>query len=101
MSKHTLVEWHDHMQQEWVPTEKDHRLHELAKRYHDKTEAYDRTVCTGPILHGSIQPASSRELVLINSNAHKVWRQIEEEAARHGITQDEMWRAITKAEGKP
>jgi hypothetical protein len=79
---------------EWVPTEKDNKLHELAKRYHDETEAYDRTVCTGPIVRDSIQPASSRELAQINRHAHQVLRQIEKEAESHGISQAEVWRAI-------
>jgi hypothetical protein len=79
---------------EWVPTEKDRRLYDLAKRYHDETEAYDRTVCSGPLLHGSIQPASTYEAALINRNAHAVLRRIREEAAGHGISTAELWKAI-------
>ena len=79
---------------EWTPTEKDNKLYELAKRYHDETESYDRTVCTGPIVDGSIQPFGPRQAVLINRNANKVFQQIKEEAARHGIDFAEMWRAI-------
>ena len=79
---------------EWTPTEKDNKLHELAKRYHDETEAYDRTVCTGPIVHGSIQPYGGRQTVLITQNARQVFLRIEAEAARHGISKAEMWRAI-------
>lgn len=79
---------------EWVPTEKDRRLYDLAKRYRDETEAYDRTVCSGPILHGSIMPASAQETALITRNARKVFLQIADEAARHNISTAEMWRAI-------
>jgi phosphoribosylaminoimidazole-succinocarboxamide synthase len=79
---------------EWTPTEKDDKLRELALRYHAKTEAYDRTVCTGPIVDGSIQPFGPRQAALINRNANKVFQQIKEEAARHGIDFAEMWRAI-------
>ena len=79
---------------EWQPTEKDLKTVELAERYHHETEAYDRTVCTGPVVRGSIQPASSRELAQINRHAHQVLRRIEKEAESHGISQAEVWRAI-------
>jgi hypothetical protein len=80
--------------QEWTPSEKDRKLHELAKRYHDETEAFDRTVCTGPIIEGSIRPVGYRELAQINRNADEVRRRIFEEAERHDIGRDEMRRAI-------
>jgi hypothetical protein len=79
---------------EWTPTEKDKTLHELAKRYHDETESYDRTVCTGPIVRGSIQAANSRELALINRNARPVFDRIAREAASHGISKIELWHAV-------
>ena len=79
---------------EWTPTEKENKLQELALRYHAETEAYDRTVCTGPIVHGSIQPYGGRQTVLINQNAQQVFQRIEAEAARHDISRAELWRAI-------
>jgi hypothetical protein len=77
-----------------VPTEKDNKLHELAKRYHDETEASDRTVCTGPIVRGSIQPFRPWEMVAINRNARQVFDRIAQEAARHDISRAELWRAV-------
>ena len=79
---------------EWTPTEKDNKLHELAKRYHDETEAYDRTVCTGPIVRDSIQAANSRELAQINRNARQVFDRIAREAASHDISKAELWHAV-------
>lgn len=79
---------------DWTPTEKDRLLYELAKRYHDETEAYDRTVCTGPIVRGSIRPVYPRETVLINRNAQRVFDGIAREAAAHGINRAELWRAV-------
>ena len=79
---------------EWTSSEKDNKLHELAKRYHDETEAYDRTVCTGPIVRGSIMPVYPRETVLINRNAQRVFDGIAREAAAHGINRAELWRAV-------
>jgi len=79
---------------EWTPTEKDNKLHELAKRYHDETEAYDRTVCTGPIVRGSIQPFRPWEMAAINRNARQVFDRIAQEAAAHDISRAELWRAV-------
>ena len=53
-----MNEW----QQEWQPTERDNRLHELATRYHAECEAYDQTVCTGPMGQDGIMPATPHEM---------------------------------------
>jgi hypothetical protein len=34
----------------------------LAEDYHRVTEEYDRAVCTGPIINGSIRPACTAEI---------------------------------------
>lgn len=86
-----MNEW----QQEWQPTERDNRLHELATRYHTECESYDQTVCTG---HGII-PANQREMALINRNARAVRKSLEEEAQREGIGREELSRAISKWHG--
>lgn len=83
-------------EQTWRLSEQDRKAKELAKRYHDEAEAYDRTICTGPILNGSIQPANAHEFALINSNAYKLRRQILEEAEAAGISKDTMRRAIVR-----
>jgi hypothetical protein len=82
--------------QEWAPTEHARKAHELAERYHRETEEYDRTVCTGPIRDGSIMPRDYREFGLVNRNAHKVRRQIMEEAAQAGIDAHYMARTISR-----
>jgi len=90
-----MNEW----QQEWRPTERDNRLHELATRYHTECEAYDRTVCTGSTGQDGIMPATPREMGLINRNAHAVRKSLEEEAQREGIWREELARAISKWHG--
>jgi hypothetical protein len=80
--------------QEWAPTEHELKAYELAERYHAETEAYDRTVCTGPIRDGSIMPRDYREFGLVNRNAMKVRKQIMEEAAMAGIDAQYMARII-------
>lgn len=78
------------------PPEQDPRIAELAERYHHETEAYDRTVCSGPILHGLVMPANGREFVLINKNARLALRQVLAEAAQAGIPRLDMQRAISR-----
>lgn len=56
-------------QTDFTPTESERRLSSAAEQYVTETEAYDRTVCTGPIRHGSIMPATTREHSLVNRNA--------------------------------
>ena len=90
-----MNEW----QQEWQPTERDNRLHELATRYHTECEAYDQTVCTGLAWEDGIMPATLHEMVLINRNANTVRRSLEEEAQREGIGREELSLAIRKWHG--
>lgn len=58
-------------QSDFTPTESERRLSAAAEKYVVETEAYDRSVCTGPIRHGGIMPATSREIVLVNRNAKR------------------------------
>lgn len=90
-----MNEW----QQEWQLTERDNRLHELATRYHTECEAYDQTVCTGPMGQDGIMPANPHEMALINRNAHAVRKALEEEAQREGIGREELARTISKWRG--
>lgn len=75
-------------------TEKNRKLHEYAKSYHEQTEAFDRTVCTGPIVNGSIMAATTREAALSSRNARRVRGEIALQAVEHGISSDELNRAI-------
>ena len=81
-------------EQEWWPSEHECKAAELAARYHRETEAYDRTVCTGPIRDGAVTPIGPHEMALVNRNAIKVREQIMHEAAQHGISRQDMARAI-------
>jgi hypothetical protein len=87
-------EYRKQHEQEWQPTERELKAVELAERYHHEAEAYYRTVCTGPVLHGSVMPADHRELALVNGNAARLRKQIMTEAATHGISPQDMARAI-------
>ena len=74
-------------------TDRDLKLNELAMRYHTETEAFDRTVCTGPIIRGSILPNGGKELAAISRNARAVFERLCGEAAEHGISRSDLWRA--------
>lgn len=67
---------------------------ELADRYHKLAEEFDRSVCTGPIVDGSIIPATSHELAIINFNAARLLRNLMQEAAMLGVSRQELMRAI-------
>lgn len=84
---------------EWQPSERDNRLHELATRYHTECETYDQTVCTGPIGQDGIMPANPHEMAMSCRNAHAVRKRLTEEAAREGIGREELARAISKWQG--
>lgn len=90
-----MNEYHKQYEQEWQITAQELKCLELAERYHREAEAYDRTVCTGPIRDGSVMPIGQHELVLVNRNAIKVRKRVMDEAAQHGISRKEMARAIS------
>lgn len=70
------------------------KIHELAKRYHEETEAFDRTVCTGPIINGAIMPMNPSEFALVLKNSILVREKIMIEAKAAGISSRDMKRAI-------
>lgn len=70
-------------------------LRQLAERYFNATEEFDRQVCTGEPRHGLAMPANGYERRLINQNA-KNWRErIENEARELGFDRKELNRAIS------
>lgn len=71
-------------------------LYRLARQYLDECEAYDRTVCTGPIRNGEILPATTYELALINRNAVEVLERVRREAEGLGISRVELGREIRR-----
>lgn len=52
------------------------RLLNLAQRYVDETQAYDRTVCTGPVRHDGIMPVTRHEFALVNRNARQTMERL-------------------------
>lgn len=82
--------------QEWVQSDRDRTLCELAQRYHREAEAFDRTVCTGPIINGAIMPIHPSEVAAISGNAIKLRKRFMLEAEFVGISRAELSRAISR-----
>lgn len=78
----------------FTPTEKDQRLHELAKQYHEETEAYDRTVCSSKNKRGVAMPVDYYEHGLINRNALRVRKRLLDENPEIG--REELHMAISR-----
>lgn len=73
---------------------KELRLQELALEYHARAEAYDRTVCTGPVVRGAVMPNTYEELRLINHHASDLRDRLGAQAGTLGFTRMEWQRAI-------
>ena len=68
-------------------------LYDLAEEYHTRTEAYDRSICTGPIGHGGgILPDNREEYIRINRNALEVKKDI---LQRYGVDKRKLQKAIS------
>ena len=82
-------------------TDDERKLRKLAEDYHHRTEAYDRTVCTGPIVRGGIMPANGWEMSLINRHAKAMRDELEVEAAKLGFAPQQWRDAIRRAANTP
>ena len=79
---------------DFTPTEKDRRLYDLAKQYHEETEAHDQTVCSVKNERGVAMPIEAYEHGLINRNALKVRKRLLDE--NPDIGRKELHRAISR-----
>lgn len=79
-----------------TPSESERRLSAAAEQYVAETEAYDRTVCTGPIVKGSIMPADSHERGLVNRNAMRAMDRL---CTQHPeFTRQQIRREVSRAD---
>ena len=79
---------------DFTPTEKYHRIYDIAKQYHEETEAYDQAVCRAKNERGVAIPTDAYELRLINSNALKVRNRLLNE--NPDIDQRELYKVIRR-----
>jgi hypothetical protein len=74
-------------------------LDDLAREYRDRTEGYDRTVCTGPVgPGGGVLPADPREAALIDRHAAAVRKELWRRAEALGVSREEFRRAMSRAD---
>ncbi|MCF4998776.1 hypothetical protein GIW70_20300 [Pseudomonas syringae] len=83
-------------QSDFTLTESERRLSAAAEQYITEIEAYDRTVCTGPIKHGSIMPANTHEIGLSNRNALRALDRLCEQHPE--FTRQQIRREVTRAD---
>lgn len=77
-------------------TESERRLSAATEQYIAETEAYDRTVCTGPIFKGSIMPTNSHERGLANRNAMRAMDRL---CTQHPeFTRQQILREVSRAD---
>ncbi|WP_395605253.1 hypothetical protein [Pseudomonas sp. B16120] len=96
MSQFTFEQFKELYEGKFEITDTDYLLVQLAEKYHRVTEAYDRTVCTGPIVHGSIVPVSQFEREKVNRYASGVFESIALEFPQ--FSRSELRRAISAAD---
>ncbi len=81
-----------------VETEEDNqKLIALAEEYIRSTEAYDKTVCSGPIVNGSIMPANAKEARMITKNAVRTIGKLSERANILGFSSLDLLKAIQRS----
>ena len=81
-------------------SDEDGYLKSIAAEYHRRAEEYDREVCTGQIINGSVMPSSNAELRMINRHANSLLKELKERARiEFGVDGSEVRRAIRKYSG--
>jgi hypothetical protein len=76
----------------------EHDLYDLAQQYQDRCEAFDRTVCSGPIGRDGILPADYREGAKINRHAISVFNELCKKAEEAGYSKQDFQRAISRTQ---
>lgn len=82
-----------------IGSRSDIALIQLADQYHELCEAYDRKICTGPIVKDGIMPNTDEERILINKNAKEVRTRLGAEATCLGFT-TQQWREAISETGR-
>lgn len=81
---------------EWlVETESERQLRELGERYHQNCDVYDRRVCSGiSPRSGEAIPIDPREQGLSSRHAWQVRKDLIDEGASLGFTQEQVVQSI-------
>lgn len=95
-----MHEFHALYQCSFQHSERDQQLRQLAERYVRESEAYDRTVCTGPIGRDGVMPATPHERALISRNAQQLMDTLCREQCGT-FSRAEIRQAVAKCELRP
>lgn len=86
------AEWPQQYMAEWIDRS---ALYEIARWYHEDTEAYDRAVCHGGFgPDGGAMPLNGFERGLINANAKDLMKHAMRRGLEAGFTPEEVRKAI-------
>lgn len=86
-----------HYRATFIPSREEDELRKLAHKYHKLTEAFDRTICTGPIVNGAIMPASPSEFSKSSKHATQIRDQLGEIASSLGFSKSQWHKEILTA----
>lgn len=90
-----LSEFKAHYEHEIRPNPRREALQEIAKKYHERCEAFDLIVCGGISPRtGVAMPTDGYEMREINRNALIQVRAAKEQGTRLGFSPDEILKAI-------
>lgn len=70
-------------------------LYNLAVEYHNVTEKFDRSICTGEPRHGDAFPSNDWERGQINKNAKSQYIRLSGEAFKLGFSNKEWKQAVS------
>ena len=84
----------------WENDPKIGKLRELARFYHESTEEYDRSVCSGVSEDGSAMPTTFEQRRLISVNATVKYRELAEKAAELGFDKYQWRREVSYEAGR-
>lgn len=62
----------------------------IAKEYIERTENFDRKVCTGKIIDNAIMPKNENENLVINMNARRVFNELLEKVIYLNYTKEDF-----------
>lgn len=82
---------------EMVLSPEEKRLRELALEYHERAEAYDRTVCSDINPCNRIVPVTAQQFSLVNRNARKIRDELFSEVEKLGFNYEQWKEAIFNA----
>jgi hypothetical protein len=81
---------------EFVTDPRLNTLHDLAKEYRRRTNEYDETVCTGPVMQDGLKrPLGGLQQAMVMKNSRAVAEELLSRYPQHGFTRLELNKAVS------